>query len=174
MTDRSDDTKRARLDALEAEVARLRQELDTASDMSLVPGAAEGGRDGSRDDDETAGREDEASRLLASFEKKKGLKAFLVAAGVLVIALALMFGIFSALSSGFNAFAGDVAEKFVPGADEAPRNAVGGAHDVRLTTTPGGVEKRSATTRPGEGSASGSGSAKAKGPARPRIQVPGI
>ncbi|MCK5799693.1 MAG: hypothetical protein KAI47_21030 [Deltaproteobacteria bacterium] len=170
MTARNDDTKRARLDALEAEVARLRQEFDASSDPSLAPGGAKGGRDGSREHEETAGPEDEASRLFASFEKKKGLKALFVAAGVLAIALALIFGIFSALSSGFDAFAGDVAEKFVPGADEAPRNAVGGAHEVRLTTNPGGVGERPATTRPGPARAKGPAKAKA----RPPIQVPGI
>jgi hypothetical protein len=102
-----------RIAALEAEVARLRQQLSSAERDGLVT---------TRGDALELSEAEEALAL----NKKVGVKGVLVAIAVVALALGLIVGIYTALASGFDAFAEKAAEKIVGGKDDSPENAVGG------------------------------------------------
>ncbi len=150
--------ERQRIADLEAEVAKLRQQLGAAERGGLV--ATRGG----------AGLALSADEAKLDLNQKAGLKAVLIAVAVVALSLGLIVGVYSALATGFDAFAKKAAETIVGGEDDAPENAVGGG--VAIDPSVVGVGKAASTpeTKQKPSPAKEAPAGKGKVP----IQIPGL
>lgn len=160
-----------RIAELEAEVARLRQKLGSAARDGLITT-----RDG-------AGLALDPEEEALDLNKKAGIKAVLIAVAVVAVGLGLIFGVYSALAKGFDAFAKKAAEKIVGGKDDSPENAVGGGVAVDPSVAGVGGAKKGATKQGAATKGAATKGAAKKGDAKkgdgagktkPPIQLPGM
>lgn len=150
--------KAARIAALEAELAALR---------------AEAGSGGANDGGDPLG-----------MGRKGAAKAIIVAILVLGVGLTLIFGLFSTLAKGFDAFADKAAKRLTPGyEDDQPQTITAkplrGAKSVKLKKSAPSSSPASAPTTAPTATAPASPAAKpeaaaAKVPAKKPILLPGL
>lgn len=147
-------TKADRIAALEAELAALR-------------GSESGGAGGPERSDEPL-----------DLGRKGGAKAIIVAVVVLGVGLTLIFGLFSTLAKGFDAFADKAAKRLTPGyEDEQPQSVAAkplrGAQSLKLKKGVKATPTSAPTSTPSSAPATATAPAQAPSPAsQPAPEAP--
>lgn len=142
MTDREE---KQRIADLEAEVASLRAKL------------------GEQGDSEAAGSDIEESHPMGTpgqdhTPRPPMLKVVLLSAIVVCVGLAMIFGVFTVLSKGFDKFAPKAAERFIPKRGEKPL-----APPTTKVVPGGAASQKAPATRPADA-----------GEPKERVLVPGL
>ena len=151
--------KAARIAALEAELAALR-----GGDSSE---ASKAGKTGKTVD----------SGEPLDIGKKGGAKAIIVAVVVLGIGLTLIFGLFSTLAKGFDAFADKAAKRLTPAYEDDQPQTIGakplrGAKSVKLKKSPSTSSPVTAPTSPASAPASTPATKPPSSASKPAPKVP--